>query len=155
MQITPSNLGKILNEFDPSYKRMKMSADVSYLLITQQSSCCWMPGGGLVYINTAEPPHRALSEATGNCSCDLLFFKAPASPSCLLVQSLITHLYVLSPCTAGKTKQCQDCTEISQAMGVHKACLMEPPPLTWQAHIPQLFLGYLPTPPTQTPCSSS
>lgn len=34
---------------------------------------------------------------------------------CLLVQSLITHLHALHPCTAGKAKHCQDGIEMSQA----------------------------------------
>lgn len=62
-------------------------------------------------------------QLTGNCSCDLLFFKAADSQICLLVQSLITQLYTLNLGTAGKTKHCQDCIQISQAIREHKAHL--------------------------------
>jgi len=111
---------------------------------------------GLVRVITAKPPHEAATKVkplTGNCPWDLLFFKAPASQSCLLVQSLIAHLHALNPCTAGKAKHCPDCTEISRATGEPKAQPREPLPPTGQAHIPQLFRRYPRTPPTQTPSS--
>jgi len=79
---------------------------------------------GLVRVITAKPPHEAATKVkplTGNCPWDLLFFKAPASQSCLLVQSLIAHLHALNPCTAGKAKHCPDCTEISRTTGEPKA----------------------------------
>lgn len=150
VQITSFNLVKIPNEFDPSYKRMKLCL---FAVIAHHTEI--KLGARTECRLTVKPPYQAVSEAkqlTGNCSCDLLVFKAPTSQICLLVQSLITHLHALYPHTAGRQNAVKIALKRPRLLG-NTVCLMEPSPLTGQGHIPQLFHGYLGTPPTQAPQS--
>lgn len=72
----------------------------------------------LTYWALTDATHR-----TGYGSYDLLVFKVMASRIYLLIQSLISPLYGLSLCSAGKTKCCHDWSNRSHSSGEHKACL--------------------------------
>lgn len=80
------------------------------------SGCCWCQEG----LGLSSQSSSTWSCIRGKATLRKLFLWSPALQSpgpqlCLLVQSLITHLRALHPCTAGKAKRRQDGTEMSQA----------------------------------------
>ena len=155
VQITPSDLGKIPNAFNPSYKRMTTCAYVSHLLITQR----WAAAGCQEGLS---PSHHCQASPR---SCN----QSKATDRKLSLGSPVLQSPSLSKLFIGSKFNCPStCTQpVHSGEGKTLSRLHwnipdywrtqspaeQPLPPTGQAHIPQLFRRYPRTPPTQTPSS--